>query len=437
MPPDLIVVGDAAVDILEDLEPPVRRPGGAFYSALAGAALGLRTGILGQVAESGENEFIAQVQQLGINMDGLQPDPKRCVEYRIRNIDEVFPQVLISKVPHKQFQASFPQEWESTRSVLLYPSTDTALLLDIATRVKKTGGLVCLDLQHDQTDISILKKLFEITDVLFASRNELLELTDAQTDSAALEHVMIGRNTTVVIKYGMGGSTIYRRDGIPIRIPAFLANFKSTIGAGDVYNATFISRLLANESEEAAATRAALAAAVFSENVAFPAYFQALKNLDFIKELDRRTRVIAHPEQLSAVGIYLAGSFLSAPMRNWVDLICNVLESKGFRLFSPYREVGMLNSRSSSEDKAKTFELDIKGIDSAKMVVALLDGIGRGGTSWELGYAYSTGKPIFGLLTDPEFSVSNMVYQSCKSINSTPKGMLNDIYAYLVAYDIL
>jgi nucleoside 2-deoxyribosyltransferase len=115
-------------------------------------------------------------------------------------------------------------------------------------------------------------------------------------------------------------------------------------------------------------------------------------------------------------------------MRKWVDLVTFALESRGFIVFSPYRDVGVLGASNDTTERRKYFVADLEGIDNANFVIALLDGLGRGGTSWELGYAYRAGIPILGLLTHTSRQLSNMVEESCDVIVSSIPALLNEVY---------
>jgi len=117
-------------------------------------------------------------------------------------------------------------------------------------------------------------------------------------------------------------------------------------------------------------------------------------------------------------------------MRDWVDAITQILEAKGFSVFSPYREVGVLTSKSTETEKKDCFEYDVKALDRADFIVALLDGVGYGGTSWEIGYAYARGKTIFGIHTDNGFPISNMILMSCKTVDHSLPQLINHILEY-------
>jgi len=101
--------------------------------------------------------------------------------------------------------------------------------------------------------------------------------------------------------------------------------------------------------------------------------------------------------------VYVAGPLFSEAERRFLELMVDTL-AKSSNLdakadfFLPHRDGGELGKGAKRKE---IFELDISKVDSAEIVVALLDGQDvDSGTCIELGYAYAKGKKIFGLLTD-------------------------------------
>ena len=101
--------------------------------------------------------------------------------------------------------------------------------------------------------------------------------------------------------------------------------------------------------------------------------------------------------------VYVAGPLFSDAERDYLGLMVRKLSSSSnldpnTDFFLPHRDGTELGKGPVRKD---IFELDIRQVDSAKIVVALLDGQDvDSGTCTELGFAYAKGKKIFGLLTD-------------------------------------
>jgi nucleoside 2-deoxyribosyltransferase len=101
--------------------------------------------------------------------------------------------------------------------------------------------------------------------------------------------------------------------------------------------------------------------------------------------------------------VYVAGPLFSEAERSYLELMVKELSNfsnldPDADFFLPHRDGGELGKGATRKD---IFEIDIRQVNSARIVVALLDGQDvDSGTCIELGYAYAKGKKIFGLLTD-------------------------------------
>src|SRR5687767_6084186 len=91
--------------------------------------------------------------------------------------------------------------------------------------------------------------------------------------------------------------------------------------------------------------------------------------------------------------LYFAGPLFSAAERAWNAELAAALRNGGHEVFLPQeKEAGM--------DAAGIFRADVGGIDSADVLVGIMDGSDPdAGTSWEVGYAYGK-KPIVLVRTD-------------------------------------
>lgn len=140
---------------------------------------------------------------------------------------------------------------------------------------------------------------------------------------------------------------------------------------------------------------------------------------------------------MKKVNIYLAGPLFSHAEINFNALLRDKLVLRGFSVFLP-QEDGCDNTITRLEDKQKsTFKKDIQAIDNCDLVVAILDGGSDvdSGTAWEIGYAYSINKPVFGLKTDfrtlgPEGNVNLMIEYSLMNISKTIDELLDKLKCY-------
>ena len=92
--------------------------------------------------------------------------------------------------------------------------------------------------------------------------------------------------------------------------------------------------------------------------------------------------------------LYFAGPLFTTPERAWNADVATGLRGAGHEVFLPQeKEVGL--------SAAGIFRADVGGIDAADALLAIVDGADAdSGTSWEVGYAYATGKPVLLVRTD-------------------------------------
>jgi len=101
--------------------------------------------------------------------------------------------------------------------------------------------------------------------------------------------------------------------------------------------------------------------------------------------------------------VYVAGPLFSEAERQFLEkIVLTISASSGLdpieHFFLPHRDGGELGKGPTRTD---IFNLDIQQLNQASIVVSLLDGQDvDSGTCIELGYAYSFGKKVFGILTD-------------------------------------
>jgi nucleoside 2-deoxyribosyltransferase len=116
--------------------------------------------------------------------------------------------------------------------------------------------------------------------------------------------------------------------------------------------------------------------------------------------------------------VYIAGPLYTPYERSYLEQIDNICQKLGFTTYLPHRDAGLAEPHTLK----KIFQKDLEALKSAKLVVAVLNGATvDDGTAWEIGYSYSLGIPIFGVLDDirvqdPLLSINLMISLSCKKI---------------------
>ena len=96
--------------------------------------------------------------------------------------------------------------------------------------------------------------------------------------------------------------------------------------------------------------------------------------------------------------VYIAGPLFDDHERSYLESISKIFEGRGYKTFLPHRDAGVVKEKYTKESKGKIFTTDIKALDEANIVVALLTGRDvDSGTAAEIGYAYATNKTIIGI----------------------------------------
>jgi nucleoside 2-deoxyribosyltransferase len=143
--------------------------------------------------------------------------------------------------------------------------------------------------------------------------------------------------------------------------------------------------------------------------------------------------------------VYVAGPLFSEAEREFLEKVVDCLAQAANldpiqNFFLPHRDGGELGK---GPTRQFIFNLDINKINSADVIIALLDGQDSdSGTCIELGYAYALNKKIFGILTDFRSYYTNdhephrpnvMVWGVCENGN-TIHNNINSLSSAFVEY---
>lgn len=94
---------------------------------------------------------------------------------------------------------------------------------------------------------------------------------------------------------------------------------------------------------------------------------------------------------------YVAGPLFDEGERWWIEHLDQLVAEAGYTTFLPHRD----NPTKTADNVRAIYENDRRGIDTADVVVASLNGLTTDdGTAWEIGYAVGTGKQVIGIHTD-------------------------------------
>ncbi len=97
--------------------------------------------------------------------------------------------------------------------------------------------------------------------------------------------------------------------------------------------------------------------------------------------------------------VYLAAPLFSQAECDFNRKLRDLIISEGFLVFLPQEDSNNIHVEKNRQEII--FNKNLAALDSSDIVVAVIDGADvDSGTAWEIGYAYSKGKPVLGLKTD-------------------------------------
>lgn len=422
---DLVVFGHITRDELTTSSLQSIRIGGVAYAASAAAKLGYNVGLLASLNHHNPKEVIEELTNRKVDCSGIETAKTESVVYKIRNADEVIEQRTVRLGPSAKdlpLPLSVPRQYSQTKAALIYP-VDVEKALVIARALKSDNVKVAIDIQHDVYSLVDLERLSAECDFLFGNYQNFVELTGEQSIEEIVKSLNLVDGKVLIVKMGIRGSMVIVGEEI-LKVPSFQSNFKITVGAGDTYDAVFMTGIVNGLDLYASAERASLAAATVIESTNDnPADALAdFSNTTF------RQRIYISPQNASKTQIYIAGHFHSLPMREYINSVASALEHIGFKTFVPHRDVGVVGRFGLSP--AEAYARDVEGLRNSQAVIAVLDNASRGGTFVEIGMAVERDIPVFALCTDDTVGISNMVLNSCRELHHSLKSLLNPIVAH-------
>ena len=409
---DFVVVGELCVDYLEGNEN--RRPGGAFYSAHAGRKMNASTAILGFTGNNDLSFFSSHMSDFDISQEYIQTVPGKSTCYRLKFVDEVLPQacsVERNESPRKKHD--------------LLPKTDVALFYpchyfsDYASQLH--SRLNGLDVQYDIDSILSLPSL-SMFNIVFISSSDICNAVNLPLTEVV--DILFKKGAQVVVtKFGQGGSSVYQKDNDRIDIPAYISDYRYTIGAGDVFNTVFLLEYFRFNNIEQAGHHASMAVADFIESFTLTS-----AQWDFSNIASQRYHQFLHPETINSISIYLAGPFFSQGELTTVNYLYQSLTKCGFNVFSPWHNDGVIDNIKGPES-LRVFDNNISAIKSSDIIIAILD-YEDPGTIWECGYGYAHNKTIYALNTTNR-PLNLMTICGVKLITPSIRGLIDYLYLEL------
>lgn len=181
----------------------------------------------------------------------------------------------------------------------------------------------------------------------------------------------------VIVKGGVSGALVARRDHDAVVIPPYRSERVMKIGSGDVFSGVF-AHLWMREGADAveAADMASRAVSAYVESRSIPPGSR-----------DALAARKAQPLGATPGKVYIAGPFFTTGQLWLVEQLVGAVTTLGARAFSPFHEVGMGGT------VASIAKADLVGLEDCDAVLAVMDGRDPG-TLFEVGYARARGIPV-------------------------------------------
>ncbi len=279
MPLDILTIGEALVEVMRaGVDQPLSRPGpftgpypssAPFIFAVQAARLGMKTAAIGSVGQDAFGDcLLHQLRDDGVSTVGVsqhldQPTGVAFVAYQADGSRSfVF---SLGAGGHIKADMLLPELFDGLRCFHIMGSTlsMSAEVLEVCRQALDmavaAGALISFDpnlrpelLPPDEARIAFAD-FIAAADVLLPTEAELLQLSDADNVERAVADLLAARpERLIVVTRGAQGCTVYSADD-RVNVPGYKVEEVDPTGAGDGFDAAFLSELLAGKSPTAAA----------------------------------------------------------------------------------------------------------------------------------------------------------------------------------------
>ena len=274
MPLDILIIGEALVEVMRtDIGQPLNQPGpfigpypsGApFIFAVQAARLGMKTAAIGSVgADAFGDCLLDQLHSDGVITDGLRqlPDQPTGVAFVAYNADGsrdfVFSLGAGGHLSRDMLRAElFPglRCFHLMGSTLSMSETALAVCRAALDMAIAAGALISFDpnlrpelLAPERARVSFAP-FIRSADILLPTADELLQLADADNIDAAIDALLAERpRRTIVVTRGADGCSVFTSEG-NLDVAGYAMDEVDPTGAGDCFDAAFLSATLEGKS---------------------------------------------------------------------------------------------------------------------------------------------------------------------------------------------
>ena len=274
MPLDILTIGEALVEVMRtDIGQPLDQPGpfvgpypsGApFIFAVQAARLGLKTAAIGSVGADAFGQcLLHQLEADGIVADGLRqlPDQTTGVAFVAYKADGSRDFVFsLGAGGHLTTDMLLPGLFDGLRCFHIMGSTlsmsESVLTVcrEALEMALDAGALISFDpnlrpelLPAEEARIAFAP-FIAAADIFLPTEAELLQLTAADRMETAIDNLLHARaDRIIVVTRGADGCSVYTKEA-RVDIPGYAVDEIDPTGAGDCFDAAFVSGLLEGNS---------------------------------------------------------------------------------------------------------------------------------------------------------------------------------------------
>lgn len=419
----LSIYGEVALDLMVDSEYSIiKRVGGAgLYAAITAAKQNLEVDFMTIYSSEIDKYSINLWNKIGFNFrNALYIDDYKLPKYLVTGFKAYQTKNSIPVSDKTNDSYYQPEINSNSKGILIFP-INHKIPEELFIEAKKKDIIVFLDPKPNEKSIHDAKKVLKYVDFLLVNEEEAKLIAEKNNLEQTIDYFLENGPIGVIIKRGYKGHILIDKKKVD-KFISYKSKVQCTLGSGDSFDAAFAASYLETKDAYHSSKLASCVAANFIESFEI----ESVINKKAV-EIDMKLR----PYNIISDNykkIYLAAPFFSELERNWVDKICEKLENSDFKVYSPYRENGLITHESTLEERNTIFLEDLKLIKESDFVVCLLDN-NDSGTNFEIGYAYSHKIPIFGLKTST-IPLNNMISHGCHSIVSSFNDLIMELKNY-------
>lgn len=419
------IYGEIALDWLvgQNSKIEFRRGGAGLYAALCTSRLGMKTDLLTVLGPDINEYYLSVWNSIGISLEYAKKDENYSIpRYLTTGFENYAKKVSrpMSEIKYKyKYSPNLPLDSEG---LLLFPMNHS-IPESICVDAKKRNIPIFLDPKPNKESISDAKRLLKYVDVLLVNEEELLLISNKKNTSEAIEVLLNEGPKYIVVKRGVKGCIVAEKGKSKHIIPAYRSEAICTLGSGDAFGGALAATFIETGDMKYSVKFASCMAACFIEQFEVE-YIPNKKAIEHYM-VNRETLDCGLSKELK---IYLAGPFFSQLELSWIEYVSEFLRNSGLEILSPSEENGFINPDMSLNDRKRIFHSDLELLQKADIVVALIDN-NDPGTNFEIGYAFSKGKPVIGLKTS-KGQLNNMILFGCSRICNTIDEVISEVHKY-------